>query len=57
LNVNGLWDGLIGFMDQVAASGFLSPARRAQLLVADGIGEVIDRLDAAIGAKSAKMVW
>jgi uncharacterized protein (TIGR00730 family) len=57
LNVNGFWDGLIGFMDHVQASGFLSPTRRAQLLVANGIGEAIDRLDAAIGAKPAKMVW
>jgi uncharacterized protein (TIGR00730 family) len=57
LNVNGFWDGLIGFMDHVQASGFLSPARRAQLLVAEGIGEAIDRLDAAIGATDPKMVW
>jgi hypothetical protein len=57
LNVNNFWDGLVGFMDHVAQSGFLSPARHAQLLVADGIGEAIDRLDAAIGAVSPKMVW
>jgi uncharacterized protein (TIGR00730 family) len=57
LNVNHFWDGLIGFMDHVQASGFLSPARRAQLLVAEGIGEAIDRLDAAIGATDPKMVW
>jgi uncharacterized protein (TIGR00730 family) len=57
LNVNGFWDGLIGFMDHVQASGFLSPDRRAHLLVADGIADVIERLDAAIGAKPAKMVW
>ena len=57
LNVNGFWDGLIGFLDNIEASGFMSPARRAQLLVADGIGEVIDRLDAAIGAVAPKMVW
>jgi uncharacterized protein (TIGR00730 family) len=57
LNVNHFWDGLIAFMDHASASGFLSPARRAQLLVADGIGEVIDPLDAAIGARPAKMVW
>jgi uncharacterized protein (TIGR00730 family) len=57
LNVNGFWDGLIAFMDHVHVSGFLSPARRAQLLVADGVGEVIDLLDAAIGARPAKMVW
>ena len=35
----------------------MSPARRAQLLVSDGIGDVIDRLDAAIGAAEPKMVW
>jgi predicted Rossmann-fold nucleotide-binding protein len=55
--VNSFWDGLIGFMDHVQASGFLSPARRAQLLVAEGIGEAIDRLDAAIGATDPKMIW
>jgi hypothetical protein len=38
-------------------SGFLSPARRAKLLVADEIGTAIDLLDAAIGATEAKMVW
>lgn len=57
LNVDGFWDGMIAFLDTVTTSGFMSPARRAQLLVADGIGEVIDRLDAAIGAAEAKMVW
>ena len=35
LNVGGFWDGMIGFLDHVTASGFMSPARRAQLLVAD----------------------
>ena len=54
LNVDGFWDGMIGFLDHVMASGFMSPARRAQLLVADDIGEVIDRLDAAIGAAEAE---
>ena len=57
LNVNGFWDRLVGFMDHVAASGFLSPSRRAQLLVADDIGEAIDLLDAAIGARDPKMIW
>jgi len=57
LNVNHFWDGLIGFMDNVQASGFMSPARRAQLLVADEIGDAIDQLDAAIGAADPKMVW
>jgi uncharacterized protein (TIGR00730 family) len=57
LNVNGFWDDMIAFLDHVAASGFLSPARRAQLLVADTIGQAIDLLDAAIGAAEPKMVW
>ena len=57
LNVDGFWDGMIAFLDTVAASGFMSPARRAQLLVADSIAEAIDRLDSAIGATEPKMVW
>jgi len=57
LNVSGFWDGMISFLDNVAASGFMSPARRGQLLVADTIGGVIEQLDAAIGAAEPKMVW
>lgn len=57
LNVHGFWDGMIGFLDHVRTSGFMSPARRAQLIVADGIGEVLDRLAAAAGATEPKMVW
>ena len=48
LNVNGFWDGLDGFMDHVRDSGFLSEARRGQLLKADNAGQAIDLLDAAI---------
>jgi len=57
LNVGGFWDHLTGLMDHVMESGFRSSARRAQLLGGDDIGDVIDRLDAAIGASEAKMVW
>ena len=57
LNVGGFWDHLTGLMDHVMESGFMSSARRAQLLVSDDVGDVIDRLDAAIGATEAKMVW
>jgi hypothetical protein len=57
LNVNGFWDGLIGFLDHATMSGFMSPARRAQLLVGTEIGQVIDQLDAAIAAAEKKMVW
>jgi len=57
LNVGGFWDNLVELMDHVTANGFMSPARRAQLLVADDVGEVIDMLDSAIGARERKMVW
>ncbi len=57
LNVGGFWDALVTLMDQVEGSGFMSPARRAQLLVADDIGGAIDALDRAIAAAEAKMVW
>jgi uncharacterized protein (TIGR00730 family) len=57
LDVGGFWTGLIAFLDTVAASGFMSPARRAQLLVADEIGEAIEKLDAAAAAAEKKMVW
>jgi len=57
LNVSGFWNGLIGFLDHATMSGFMSPARRAQLIVAEGIGEVLDRLGSAAGAGERKMVW
>ena len=57
LNVAGFWDRLIGFMDHVAETGFMSPARRAQLLVADEIGQAIEKLDAAAKAAETRMVW
>ncbi len=57
LNVDGFWDGMISFLDTVTASGFMSPARRAQLLGADDIEGAIDSLDSAIGAVEPKMVW
>jgi hypothetical protein len=57
LNVNGFWDGMIGFLDHVTARGFMSPARRAQLLVADDIAGALEMLDSAAGASERKMVW
>ncbi len=57
LNVDGFWDQMIGFLDNVTASGFMSPARRRQLLIADGIEDAIDQLATAIGTAEAKMVW
>ncbi|QAY79467.1 TIGR00730 family Rossman fold protein [Sphingosinicella sp. BN140058] len=57
LNVNGFWDGMIGFLDQVTANGFMSAGRRAQLLIGESIGESIDLLDSAMTASERKMVW
>ena len=58
LNVSGFWDGLTTFMDDVAAGGFLSPARRRQLLVAEETGAALEMLDAAIAEpREARMVW
>ena len=57
LNVRGFWDGMIDFLDHVTRSGFMSPARRAQLIVADSIADVIDKLDSAAGTQERRMVW
>ena len=57
LNVNGFWDGLAGFMDHVRDSGFLSEARRIQLLKANTPGEAIDLLDGAAKSAAQGMVW
>jgi uncharacterized protein (TIGR00730 family) len=57
LNVAGFWDRMIEFLDHVTEAGFMSPARRAQLLVAADIGEAIDMLDRAIEAAETRMVW
>ena len=57
LNVDGFWNGLAGFMDHVSGAGFLSPARRAQLLLAQSPAEAIDRLDEAAAAATQGMVW
>ena len=57
LNVNGFWDGLTGFMDDVRDNGFLSEARRGQLLKAETAAEAIDLLDEAATSASKGMVW
>jgi uncharacterized protein (TIGR00730 family) len=57
LNTAGFWDKMIGFLDHVTESGFMSPERRAQLLVASDIGEAIEKLDEAEKAAETRMVW
>lgn len=57
LNVAGFWDGLAGFLDHTTRCGFMSPARREQLLVAGTVDEALDLLDAATGSSERRMVW
>ncbi len=57
LDVNGFWSGLDRFMDHVSDSGFLSAARRAQLMTASAPSEALDRLDAAARTATQGMVW
>jgi len=57
LNVHGFWDGLAGFMDHVVTSGFLSEARRMQLLKADTPAEALDLLDEAVKSAAQGVTW
>ena len=57
LNVAGFYDGLIAFCDTMAKGGFLSDARRSQLLVSSEIDDVIDQLSLASRASKSAMVW
>jgi len=57
LNVNGFWNDLADFMDRVSASGFLSEARRRQLLKADTAAHAIDLLDEAASSAAQGVTW
>ena len=57
LNVHGFWDGLAGFMDHVRDSGFLSQARRLQLLKAETPAEALDLLDEAAKNAAQGVTW
>jgi uncharacterized protein (TIGR00730 family) len=57
LNVHGFWDGLAGFMDHVSESGFLSQARRRQLLLAETPAQSIDLLDEAAKGAAQGVTW
>ncbi len=58
LNVAGFWDEMIAFLDTATAKGFMSPARRAQLLVAQTVEGAVDALKQATAAAGAsKMTW
>jgi uncharacterized protein (TIGR00730 family) len=57
LNINGFWEGLGQFMDHVRDSGFLSQARRSQLLMADTPAHALDLLDEAAGNGEQGLTW
>ena len=57
LNVHGFWDGLAGFMDHVRDSGFLSQARRLQLLKAETPAQALDLLDEAAKNAAQGVIW
>ena len=57
LNVHGFWDALAGFMDHVRDSGFLSPARRLQMLKAETPAEALNLLDAAAKNAEQGVTW
>ncbi len=57
LNINGFWEGLGTFMDHVRDSGFLSEARRSQLLMAATPAEALDLLDEAAGNGEQGLTW
>jgi uncharacterized protein (TIGR00730 family) len=57
LNVEGFWDELISFIDHATSSGFLSPRRRAQLLVANTPEGALKALDEAAENAAQGMVW
>ena len=57
VDIGGFWQGLTAFLDHVSSAGFISPNRRAQLLVAQSPAEAIERLDEAARNASQAMVW
>ena len=57
LNVKGFWSPLGAFMDHVRDAGFLSHARRGQLMMARDSAEAIKMLENAASNANQGMVW
>ncbi len=57
VDVGGFWEKMTDFLDHASACGFLSSARRAQLLVAASPEGAIEKLDEAVRTASQAMVW
>lgn len=47
LNAGGYYDGLLAFLDQSVAAGFVSPHHRASLICADEPAELLDMIESA----------
>lgn len=44
LNINGFYDGLVGFLDGMTGQGFLRREHRESLIVSGDAGEMVERL-------------
>ena len=45
LNIDGFYDKLLEFIDQLINEGFIHPAHRAALIVSDSIEEILDKME------------
>lgn len=57
LNVNGYWDSLTVFLDNVAGHGFMSEARRKQLILSDNIDDILDKLTSEFTGGNGEVTW
>ncbi|QJB68737.1 TIGR00730 family Rossman fold protein [Parasphingorhabdus halotolerans] len=57
LNVANYWDSMVTFLDSVETNGFMSTARRKQLIVEDNIDGALESLKAACTDNEGKVTW
>lgn len=57
LNVNGYWDSLNEFLDGVAGHGFMSAARREQLILSENIEDILDKLASEYTGAEGEVTW
>lgn len=57
LNVDGYWNSLTDFLDNVAGQGFMSEARREQLVVSDDMDDVLDQLADRYTGAEGTVTW
>lgn len=54
LNVGGFYDGLLGFLDGLVDAGFVKPAHRNMLIVADTADALLTQLKAYVPPRTSK---